>query len=254
MIHSIIKNKFFIKFIVILFWLLLWQITAIIISEEILLVSPLSVMKTLLKIVPTKFFWKTILFSFSRILLGFSIGVLLGSIFASLSYKFILIKELLNPIINVIKAIPVASFVILILIWFSSKNLSIIISFLIVIPIIYTNILEGLFNTDSKLLEMSYVFKVNPFKKFIYIYIPQVMPFFISACSISIGLCWKSGIAAEVIGLPKGSIGEQLYQSKIFLNTNELFAWTIVVITISVIFEKIILNLIKKFKTNIERN
>lgn len=247
--HSIIKDKnIIIKIIVLAFWLLIWQIASTVIGEEILLVPPFSVLKTLLILIKTSNFWTSILFSISRIITGFLLAVILGIILATLSYKFILIKELLNPLIIVIKSTPVASFVILALVWISSKNLSIFASFLMVIPIVYTNILEGLVNVDNKLIEMVYVFKVTPIKKIIYIYIPQLMPFFISACSLSLGLCWKSGIAAEVIGVPTGSIGENLYQAKIFLNTDELFAWTFVIIIVSIIFEKIMLYIIKSYK------
>lgn len=248
--HSTINVKlknFIIRFIVIIFWLSVWQVASLIISEEILLASPLSVIKTLLTLIVTKTFWFSILYSFFKIISGFIIAIIIGIILACFAYKFSIVKELITPIMILIKSIPVASFVILALVWIGSKNLSIFTSFLMVLPIIYTNILEGLNNTDSKLLEMSYIFNVTPLKKLLYIYTPQIMPFFISACSLSLGLCWKSGIAAEVIGLPKNSIGEKLYNAKIFLNIDELFAWTTVIIIISIGFEKIMLNLINYF-------
>jgi NitT/TauT family transport system permease protein len=110
--------------------------------------------------------------------------------------------------------------------------------------------------TDKKLLEMAKIFRMGFGKKMKAIYIPGTYPYFTAACKLSIGLCWKSGIAAEVIGLPVGSIGEQLYQSKIFLDTGELFSWTIVIIIISYTFEKLffrILSLVEK-KLGIERS
>lgn len=239
-----------IKIIIISFWILVWQIAYLIISEEILLVSPFSVLKTLLNLIQAKDFWQSILFSFSKIMFGFFLAVILGIILASMSYKFELIKQLLNPLITVIKSIPVASFVILALVWIDPKNLSVFVSFLMVIPIIYTNILEGLNNVDIKILQMAFVFKVSTVKKILYIYIPQTIPFFVSACSLSLGLCWKSGIAAEVIGLPKGSIGENLYEAKIFLNMNELFAWTFIIVIISFIFERFFIFIIRKLNYN----
>ena len=123
------------------------------------------------------------------------------------------------------------------LIWIPSRNLSVFISFLMVLPVIYTNILEGIQQTDSKILEMAKVFQVNPGRKIRYIYVSQVLPYFLSACRLSLGMCWKAGVAAEVIGVPSGSIGEKLYNAKIYLNTPDLFAWTIVIIVISFVFE-----------------
>ena len=130
-----------------------------------------------------------------------------------------------------IKTIPVASFIIFVLIWFSSQNLAVLISFLMVLPVIYTNVLDGIRATDPQLLEMAQVFQIPTARKIRYLYVPQVMPFFQSGCSVALGLCWKSGIAAEVIGMPQGSIGEKLQQAKVYLDTPDLFAWTLVIIS-----------------------
>jgi NitT/TauT family transport system permease protein len=146
---------------------------------------------------------------------------------------------------KVLKSIPVASFIILALVWINSKNLSILISFLMVVPIIYINVAQGLSSADPKLLEMAQVFGLGRIKKAYAIYIPAAIPHFISAVSIGLGFCWKSGIAAEVIGQTYGSIGGRLYEAKLFLMTNELFAWTIVIVIISILFEKSIMWMIQ---------
>ncbi len=173
-------------------------------------------------------------------------AVTAGSLLASLSYISPVIKELILPLMKVIKTIPVASFVILALVWIHSVNLSVLISFLMVLPVVYINFLEGLCSTDEKLLQMAEVFDISGWKKIRAIYIPAVLPHFISAVSVGLGFCWKSGIAAEVIGIPSGSIGERLYEAKLYLMTKELFAWTIVIIIISILFEKTIMWAIQK--------
>ncbi|MEG1255308.1 ABC transporter permease subunit [Clostridium sp.] len=229
----------------ILFWILLWQGISSFIGRDILVVSPITVMEILSLLVKDITFWSSLYFSFIRIAIGFLLAITIGGLLASISSQNLLIRELLYPPTTIIKSTPVVSFIIIALIWIESENLSIFISFLMVLPIIYTNTLKGIENVDRKLLEMAQVFKVGLTKKIRYIYIPEIMPFFISACSVSLGLCWKSGIAAEVIGLPTGSIGEKLYQAKIFLNTGDLFAWTLVIIIISIVFEKLFLSLLK---------
>ena len=113
----------------------------------------------------------------------------------------------MTPFMLTVKSVPVASFIILALIWFSSRNLSILISFLMVLPIIYTNVLGGIRSVDRALLEMAEVFRIPRMRVVKFIYLPQIMPFFYSACSVSLGLAWKAGVAAEVIGIPKGSVG-----------------------------------------------
>lgn len=241
------------NFLIIAFWLILWQIVSMVIGEDLILVSPVVVLKTLFSLVGESYFWGSIVYSFLRIVGGFLLAIVIGVFLAVLSAANGVFRALLAPFFNVIKSVPVASFIILVLIWAGSRNLSVVISFLMVLPIIYTNTVEGISRTDSKLLEMAKVFKISLSKKIKAIYLPGVMPYFTAGCKIGLGLCWKSGVAAEVIGLPTGSIGERLYMSKIFLNTAELFSWTIVIILISFLFEKFFLRLLISFESWVER-
>lgn len=221
------------------FWLLLWHFASVFVRSDIILVSPLSVLKTLLGLLFTPDFLSTVIYSASRILGGFFIALLLGVVLGWLSARFWLLETLLRPVTAVIKATPVASFIILILLWFSSRSLSVIISMMMVFPVIYLSTLEGVRAADEKLLEMAHVFRFSVVKRLLYIYLPALLPSLVSACSVSLGLCWKSGIAAEVIGIPGGSVGEMLYNAKIYLQTGELLAWTVVIVAVSVAFEKL---------------
>lgn len=235
------------------FWVLLWQVASMIIGEEILLASPVKVIRTMAQLSVQSHFWSAISGSMIRMTLGFAMACTLGIALSVISYNNRIIRIALEPLMHVIKSIPVASFVILALVWIKTRNLSVFISFLMVLPIIYTNTVNGLDNTDRKLLEMAKIFRIRPLKKAIYIYAPLVMPFFLSGATIGIAFCWKSGIAAEVIGLPGNSIGENLYQAKILLDTAELLAWTVTMIIISVIYEKTIIGIIKIISRKIER-
>ncbi|MGL5257593.1 MAG: ABC transporter permease [Proteocatella sp.] len=240
------------KLSAVLFWVSLWQLMHIYIGKSILLPSPSNVFSRIFTMIFEANFWSAVSGSIGRITVGFILACLFGVLISAFSYRFKIIKLLVEPFIMTIKAVPVASFVILALVWIKSSNLSTFISFIMVLPIIYTNVTKGLENMDQDILEMTELFKIGSLKKIIYIYIPMIMPFFLSGVSIGIGFCWKSGIAAEVIGLPKNSIGENLYNAKIFLDTTELFAWTFTIIIISVIYEKIIVYLIEKLCKKIE--
>ena len=145
------------------------------------------------------------------------------------------------PLVAAVKAVPVASFVILVLLWVSSRNLSVVISLLIGFPVIYANVLAGLDSTDPRLIEMARVFRVPFRRQLSTVYLSQVAPFLRSGLSLAIGLCWKSGVAAEVIGITSGSIGEALYNAKILFSTAELLAWTVVIVLLSLAFERLFL-------------
>ena len=181
----------------VLVWLALWQLGAMAIDQQIILVSPLRVLSRLWELIPTPDFWGSIAYSLVRITAGFLLG--------ALSARFRRVEELLAPAMLAIKSIPVASFIILALILFSSRNLAVPISFLIVLPVLYSNVLGGIRAADSQLMEMARVFRIPVGRSIRYVYLPQVMPYFLSACGSALGLCWKSGIAAEVIGMPEGS-------------------------------------------------
>ena len=237
----------------VLFWLVIWQIAAWKTDSSIILVSPVDAVKRLCELAVMGEFWQSVLFSAGRVLLGFILGLTVGTVLALVSAKVKLVRTLFSPLISVMKSIPVASFTILALIWIGSKNLSVLVSFLICVPIVCSNMMEGLDQLDPKLREMAVTFRIPPWRRFVGVYISQLLPYFRSASRLAIGLCWKSGVAAEVIGIPNGSIGEKLYQSKVYLETADLFAWTITVILLSYLCEKIFALIINLLQKRVER-
>lgn len=232
--------------VVIMFWLLVWQILAEKIDSKIFLPTPSDTWKALVLLSKRALFWETILGSFIRIVKGFLYAVVCGVVLAVFSAFLKGIRLLLAPFMKLLKAIPVASFIILVLLWVDSENLSVLISFITVLPVIYINVLQAFEQVDKNMLEMAKVFRMPFSRKLRFLYIPCILPGFTAACKIGLGFCFKSGIAAEVIGLPAKSIGGELYKSKLYLMTDELFAWTIVIILLSVFFEGICIYILNK--------
>jgi NitT/TauT family transport system permease protein len=224
--------------------LLAWQAAAMAIGQELLLVSPSKVALRLFALIGEAGFWKTVLFSFARIISGFLLALAAGSLLAAAAGRLKAVETLLWPWVITIKSVPVASFIILCLIWLSSRQLPVFIAFLMVFPVVYSNLLEGIKCADSKLLEMARLFKVPLLRRVKYIYLPHLRPFVLSACGVGLGLAWKAGVTAEIIGIPGGSIGERLYEAKVYLDTADLFAWTVVIVLVSVAFEKVFLRLL----------
>ncbi|MCR5402442.1 MAG: ABC transporter permease subunit [Butyrivibrio sp.] len=220
-------------------WLIIWQLVAVIIHNKILLAGPIETISALVSLSQTPSFWQSVSESTGRILTGFFAGTVLGILAAYLAYKKSAVGHFLKPLVITLKSVPVASFVILLLIWFGSRGISVPIVAMVVFPILYLNTLEGLKSTDTKLLEMAGVFRMPMTRQLRYIFFPQLLPFLKGAVKLAIGMSFKSGIAAEVIGQPMNTIGNGIYQAKIYLETGELFAWTIVVVLISFICEKL---------------
>ena len=235
------------KILIVSVWLILWELLSILVGNEILLCGPVDTFIRLSKDVITLSFWRSLCHSLARILTGFLIGVLSGTVLGILSYRFRFFEAFLVWPMSFLKAAPVASFVVLFLIWWHSDVLSVAICICVVTPQIYVSLLEGLKNTDVKLLDMAKVHGVKPIDKFFYIYRPALMPYLLSSMNISIAMAIKSGVAAEVIGTPDNTIGESLYLNKITLDTAGVLSQTVAIILVSVLAEKLIMLLLKRF-------
>ena len=226
-----------------LFWLAVWQGLSWLIGQEILLVSPVIAVRTLWRMALTPAFYSAVLSSFGRILMGFTAATALGVLLACAAAASRGVKTLLEPLMHAIRATPVASFVILALIFIRARRLSVFISFLMVLPVMYQNALAGIGAADQKLLEMARVFCVSRARTALSVRAAAFYPHFLSACTVSLGICWKAGVAAEVIGLPDGSIGDALYRAKLYFATPEVYAWTLAIVLLSLGFEKAVLAL-----------
>ena len=234
-------------------YLLLWEALALYLDSRVLLVSPVEVATRLIELSGTAEFWLSVLFSIERIFLGLIIAIAVSFISGVLSARFTFFRDMIEPVVMTMKATPVASIVILVLIWVSSRNLSVVISFMMVFPVMHTSFYEGIANVDISYLEMAKVYGVRPWKRIRYLYLPGLAQSFESGITISLGLCFKSGIAAEVIGLPDGSIGERVYEAKIYLSMPDLFASTVTVIILAFVFERVFLYLSRIILRRISR-
>ena len=241
------------KFIAVAAALLIWQFTSMAVGLDMLLASPLQVAGRLLSVWREDGFLSTIFFSLLRVAGGFLLAFVIGFILALLSGRFKAVEYFLWPYVVTFKAVPVASFIILCLIWLSSSQLTVFIAFLIAFPVIYGNVLQGIKSTDPAMKEMSALFRVPWRRRFLYVYLPSIKPHLLSASSTAAGMAWKAGVAAEIIGVVKGSIGEKLYEAKIYLLSADLFAWTIIIIILSVLMEKAFLLLLKRAFAGVEK-
>lgn len=224
------------------------------IDKELILPNPLQVIITLGSLVKSGEFWQSALFSLLRIALGYIIGVLSGIILALLTICSKIADTLISPVIRVIRATPVASFIILVMLWLGKALVPTIMAGLMVMPIVWENIRAQYSAVDKNLVEMGRAFKFTKSKMLKLIYAPQILPGLSSGCIAGVGLAWKSGIAAEVLCQPELSIGANLYYSKIYLETPNLFAWTTLVIILSMILEKGLKLLLKKlFERRVSR-
>lgn len=230
------------------FWLFVWQIVAWCVHNKILFASPLLVCGALWEDVFRLEFYVTIGLSLIQILTGLLAAFLWGVLLGILAHMWGLAEQFLTPLIAVLKAIPVVSFVVILLVAFGSKHLAFFISFLVVFPGMYESTRMGLQNVNQKNLEMAKLYKMPVSLIAFYVYRPAVIPFWISHLKSAVGMSFKSGVAAQVIGTPAHSIGEKMYMAKIHLETPHIFSWTLITILCAYGVEKGCLFLLKQWE------
>lgn len=219
------------------FWLVVWQVASMLDSSGILLCGPLDALLALCRLSSTQTFWSSIWFSTLRIVAGVLLGYIIAGVLAAASWHTSTVRILLQPALLAIKSTPVACVVVILLIWTGAANVSVITVLLLVVPAIYFALCAGLDNMDAGRRELFEVFGVRGRRRFFALTWPAVLPYLQAASSTVLGMSWKAGIAAELIGVPAGSLGERIYQAKLLLETPDLFAWTFCVICLSWLFE-----------------
>lgn len=228
-----------------IFWTAVWYLAARVLDNPLLLPGPVQVLRCLGAMLMTAVFWQTAAVSIGRILLGVLCAICLGTVLAVVTSKSRLLHTLIAPAMTAMQATPVASFTILVLIWVSRDYVPVLICAMMGLSVVWNSVSSGIRTTDPQLLEMAKVYRLPLSRVIQRIYVPSVMPFFRTACSSALGLGWKAGIAAEVLTVPKHSIGRMISESKLYLMTEELFAWTLAVIILSLLLLKLMLRLLK---------
>ena len=222
-------------------WILLWQYAADRLDKSVLLPRPGRVLKAFAELVKSERFGTILRSSLLHIATGFAAALVIGCLLAVLCRFSDLAAAIMIPPMKLVKTVPVVSFIILLLLWVKPERISVVISFLIVLPVVYENVSRGVRETPEPMVDMARIFRVPLLRRLRFLYLPNAVPYATAAVSSGLSLCWKAGIAAEIIGLSKDSIGRQLYDAKLYLDTENLFAWTIVVILVSVVMEWLIM-------------
>ncbi len=222
------------------FWVGVWVVAALWVDKELFLPTPWSVAKTLWELLPTAAFWKTVATSLLRVLLGYIPGVLMGVVGGILTAKIKVLDVLFSPMLTVVRATPVTSFIMLTLVFLGRDTVPPFIVFLMVLPIVWANVAEGIKTVDPGLKEVCAVYGLSPRRRWKILYFPHCMPYFSAGALTSLGFAWKAGIAAEVLCTPKDSIGKMVYDAKVYLESSQVFAWTLVVVLFSLILEKLL--------------
>ena len=231
---------------VLVFYLCVWALLAAWIDQPLLLPAPGEVLAKLFALLPDPMLWRTLLSTLGRTLLAYALGITSAVLLGALCLRVRAADLLLSPLLSAVRATPVTSFIVLALVWLSAARVPVLTGMLMTLPVVYSALTQAVRGIDVRLLEMAKMYRFGRMKTLHSVYMPAVMPAFVQSCLAAIGLCWKAVVAAEVIGVPKLAVGSRLYEAKIYLETDSLLAWTIMIVLLSVLLERLLRRLAGK--------
>lgn len=238
MIFTLMQNKLIKKVLIFGFWIIMWQGLYWFVNEPLFLVGPVDTVKCLIRLLVLKNTYIVVLGTMGKIAAGFVAALFFAIVMAFFAWKMRMIREGLAPFLAFLKAVPIASIIILCLAWFSSSGVSVFIAGFVTFPMVYFEMLSALDNIDVGILEVLKVYRVTPWKQFRYVYLPAICDQLVVTAKVTVGMCIRAGVAAELIGVPKQSLGEMLYKAKIYLEIADLFAWTVLIVVVGYFLEK----------------
>lgn len=227
------------------FWLAVWVFAAALVAQPLILPGPGTVAVALLRLVCDAGTWAILVGSGTRILGGLALAAACGGVMAGASVRSLTFARLVAPALSFVKATPVACIVVLLLIWLGSARVSIVAVFLMALPGVYFSLVEGLTQADKPLKQMFRLHGVRGWRLFCAHTWREVLPFVLSCARAVIGMSWKAGVAAELIGMAVGTVGERIYQAKLLIETADLLAWTVLVVAASWACERVLVWLLR---------
>lgn len=227
------------------FWLAAWDFAAALVAQPLILPGPGTVALALLRLVCDAGTWAILAGSGVRILGGLALAAVCGGLLAGISSRSRAFARLVAPALSFVKATPVACVVVLLLIWLGSARVSIAAVFLMALPGVYFSLVEGLTQADKPLEQMFRLHGVRGWRLFCAHTWREVLPFVLSCARAVIGMSWKAGVAAELIGMAVGTVGERIYQAKLLIETADLLAWTVLVVMASWACERVLVWLLR---------
>lgn len=231
-----------------IFWLLLWQAISMLVGSSLLLPGPWETARGLFALLADGKFYADVTATVGRCLLAILLSLAAGFLLSILAYRNRAIRDILSLPVALFKTVPVMAVAIYMLLLLSAGNVPVLVCWVMCFPIVYTNLLTGLDNLDAEVLEMADAYEITGKRRMRFVYIPALFPYFKSAASIIAGMSWKAVVTAEVLSVPQFSLGYELMNSKYYLNTDLLFAYVAVIILISMLFEKLIVKLLKRME------
>ncbi len=231
-----------------IFWLAVWALAASVVGKELLLPGPAAVAWTLADLAMSGAFWRSALTSLARVTAGFLMGAAAGTALGAATAAFPWCELLVSPALRAVRAVPVVSFILLLFFWLPTGQVPVAVSGLMALPVVWRAARQGIAAVDPQLIELGRAYRLGRWRTFRFIYLPDTLPALSAGWETALGLAWKSGVAAEVLCQPKWAAGTGLQTSKAYLDSPSLFAWTAVIVAMSLVMESLFKWLLRRWR------
>ena len=208
--------------------------------------APLAIVTGLLEIVRSGEIWKHTAASLYRIVVGFGLAVLVSLLMGLGAFLSRTVRGVVHDVLAILNSTSVFVWIVISIIWFGLSNWApIFTTFMITLPVVASNIVEGVDNVDRRLLEMGGVYRLSGREKFTAIVIPSTLPYLVAGMKVGFGLALKVSVVAEIFGVTSG-IGYIMNYSREILATQMVFVWALVMILIMVATDKLLFDTVNR--------
>ncbi|HXD97233.1 MAG TPA: ABC transporter permease [Candidatus Acidoferrum sp.] len=208
--------------------------------------SPAAVASGVGEIVRTGEIWRHTAASLARIAVGFGGAVLTAVLLGLLAFLSRLARGVVHDVLAVLNSTSVFVWIVISIIWFGLSNWApIFTTFMITLPVVASNLVEGVAGVDRRLLEMGDVYRLSGWQKFTAIVVPSTLPYLVAGMKVGFGLALKVSVVAEIFGVTSG-IGYVMNYSREILATQMVFVWALVMIAIMTLTDKLVFDTVSR--------
>jgi NitT/TauT family transport system permease protein len=176
----------------------------------------------------------------ARVVVALIASFLLGLALAMAMYRSEALDNYLHPMIRILMAVPVVSWILFAVLWFPGVEFRI--AFVLVVvcgPVFLVDMLDAMRNVPRELRQMMRSFRPTVLQFFLKLMLPAILPTILTSWKVNISLAIRVVTIAELVGAVTG-IGHQLSVAQELFSVADVFAWTVVLVLLLFLLEAVV--------------
>ena len=225
--------------------LLVWQIIAIQVNNNILIPSPIETISALFSLLIKPATWSSIGITLVRVIRGLCISLFLSLVLLFLYEADQRTEKIFTPIVTLISSIPNISYMILAIIWLGSEGSVSVVTMMVLFPVTFQGLFSAILDEDKSLKDVQVLYKESFICRVRFHLLPMLSFTILRTMKTALQLGFKVGIMAEIVASVRAGIGRSMHFANLNLNTAEVLAWTLIIILLSMCITALLDTLLK---------